>query len=236
MGLGGALITTTSASAVTSEPGEVLVDASTSPTAVEEFDTPAITDGEADAGDDSGADVSTIPVETTERGSCDPAEGEVDCATIELPTLNFVEVSASAVQPTCSAAGSFTLSTTAGVIWMVGNAEIAPGNHPATAGTSVSVEATPYLGGFTENVRTNWTFDFATPAGCDGGIGVAGNPIAPQSPSTAPNAAIAAPVVTELPTLAVTGPRDEAVVIALISLLLTLTGASMIVADRRVEA
>ena len=197
LGLGGALVATSSASADTPEQGELLVDASTPLIVVEKLDTSAI---------------------------------------IELPTLTFVEASASAVQPTCVAAGSFTLSPTPGVVWMLGVIEIAPGIHPAPAGTSVSIEATPYLGGFTDDVRTNWTFDFTAPAGCDGGIDGVENPTAPDTPSTDATAAANAPIATELPTLAVTGTTEQAVIIGLVALLLTVTGAGMVVAGRRASA
>ena len=175
------------------------------------------------------------PLDTPEEQPCSPAEPEGDCATFELPTLTFVDVSASAVQPTCSAAGSYALSDTAGVVWMVDGVETAPGIHAAVAGTSVSVEATPYLGGFTDDVRTNWTFDFAAPVACDGAPSVSETP-SPLGTSIAetPTAAGAA-VATELPTLAVTGTNEQAVIIGLVALVLLLAGASMVVARRRAE-
>ena len=196
LGFGGALVTTTSASAETSS-----VVTESSP-----LDTP----------------------ESSEEQPCSPAEAEVDCATFEPPTLTFVDVSASAVQPTCSAAASYALSDTAGVVWMVDGAEIAPGTHAAVAGTSVSIEATPYLGGFTDDVRTKWTFDFAAPVACDRAASVAG-----ARTDTATTAAPGTQIATELPTLAVTGTSEQAVIIGLVALVLLLTGAGMVVARRR---
>lgn len=210
LGFGGALVTTTSASAETSS---VVTESST-------LDTP----------------------ESSEEQTCSPAEpeaepdAEADCVIFEPPTLNFVDVSASAVQPTCSAAGSYTLSDTAGVVWMVDGVETAPGIHAAATGTSVSVEATPYLGGFTDDVRTNWTFDFAAPVACDPAPSVSETPSTPgTSIAEAPTAAGAA-VATELPTLAVTGTNEQAVIIGLVALVLMLAGAGMVAARRRAEA
>jgi hypothetical protein len=196
LGLSGALVTTTSASADTFE---AVTESSA-------LDTP----------------------ESNEKQTCSPADAEpgVDCLTFQVPAITFVDVSASALQPNCSAAGSYTLSATSGVVWKVNGVETDPGSYSAAAGTSVSVEATPYLGGFTDDVRTTWAFDFVAPTACSDGIDLVRSPTALSAEAQVP---------IELPTLAVTGASEQTFIGGLIALVLILTGAGMVVARRRAE-
>ena len=71
---------------------------------------------------------------------------------------------------------------------------------------------------FAEGTTTKWTFTFEVPTACEDDI-----------------APVSTPILTDLPTLAVTGANDSAGIVGLVALLLTLTGLGMVAARRRVE-
>jgi|GEM_PF-5181516 hypothetical protein len=132
------------------------------------------------------------------------------------PTLPLVEPTVDVALPTCDLAGSFTLSDTDGVVWLVNGRETAAGTYPAVTGSTVNVEAVALLGtGFAFETQTEWSLAFPAPAEeCD---------------EEAP------PVLTDLPTLALTGASGMLGTLGIVALLITLTGIGVVATRRRVE-
>ena len=131
-----------------------------------------------------------------------------------LETFPLVEPSASFTLPDCEdLLGTYTLSETEGVTWVVDGDPQAPGTYDAETGSTVEVEAVAGFGfGFAEETQTEWEFAFVPEEECTELSG------------------------EELPTLALTGASDLTGAFGLAALLITLTGMGMVVARRRVEA
>ena len=131
-----------------------------------------------------------------------------------LETFPLIEPSASFTLPDCEdLLGTYTLSETEGVTWVVDGDPQAPGTYDAETGSTVEVEAVAGFGfGFAEETQTEWEFAFVPEEECTELSG------------------------EELPTLALTGASDLTGAFGLAALLITLTGMGMVVARRRVEA
>lgn len=131
----------------------------------------------------------------------------------DLVTSPLVTPTLSSTQATCTTAGSYTLDAVEGVQWLVNGQVTAPGTYTATTGSTVEVEAVALQGfGFGFETQTEWTLNFPAPDAED------------------------CPLLTDLPTLALTGASGMLGTVGIIALLITLTGIGAVVARRRVEA
>jgi hypothetical protein len=128
-----------------------------------------------------------------------------DC--VQLETDPLVDPSAAMSALTCSAAGSYTLTSDQedpeAVIWTVNGSPVSAGVHTVSSAGTYHVHAAPAPGyGFGEHTVSDWTFTFTEPASC------------------------------ELKTLALTGAEDPTPFVVLAGLL-GLIGVAMVRAARR---
>ncbi len=135
------------------------------------------------------------------------SEPEFPC---DLTTLPLVEPNVTTTQASCDASGSYTLSNTEGVQWVVGGQTVNPGTYTAAPGSTVSVEAVALDGfGFGFETQTEWELQFAAaPTNCTD---------------------------LDLPTLALTGASGMLGTVGILALLITLTGIGVVATRRRVE-
>lgn len=100
-----------------------------------------------------------------------PKAGGAAC--FDPPTLATVTATATATQGACPVGGgTYTLSDTHGVQWLVDGAPAKPGTHQADAGSTVVIDATlpdPINNGWNDpDQKTKWTFVFTDSLrGCD---------------------------------------------------------------------
>jgi hypothetical protein len=93
----------------------------------------------------------------------------IDCG--ELPTKTLVTPTASSVDRTCFAEGSYTLDNIKGVLWTINDLPVAPGTYYVNSAQTVVAKANPdapdygFEDGFA--VPTVFTFVFTTPEGCE---------------------------------------------------------------------
>jgi hypothetical protein len=92
----------------------------------------------------------------------------------DLPTDELVVPTASMLQLTCDADGSYTLGDVEGVVWFVSidsgpYAETVQGTYPVTAAQTVDVRAETSSDdyGFAAETQTEWTFGFLEPTDCE---------------------------------------------------------------------
>lgn len=128
----------------------------------------------------------------------------------DLTTLPLVEPNVTTTQATCAASGSYTLSDTEGVQWVVNGENVNAGTYTAAPGSTVSIEAVALDGfGFGPETQTEWELEFAAaPTNCDD---------------------------LDLPTLALTGASGMLGTVGIVALLITLTGIGVVATRRRVE-
>lgn len=128
----------------------------------------------------------------------------------EFPTLPLVEPNVTTTQATCAASGTYTLSNTEGVQWVVDGENANAGTYTAAPGSNVSIEAIALDGfGFAPETQTEWELEFAAaPTNCDD---------------------------VDLPTLALTGASGMLGSVGIAALLITLTGIGVVATRRRVE-
>ncbi|MER3390362.1 MAG: hypothetical protein RJQ01_10035 [Microcella sp.] len=131
-----------------------------------------------------------------------------------LDTFPLVVPNSSFTLPDCDdLLGTYTLSETEGVSWLVNGTATEPGTYDAETGSTVMVEAVADFGfGFAAETQTEWEYTFVPEQEC---TDLAGG---------------------DLPTLALTGASDLTGAFGLAALLITLTGMGMVVARRRVDA
>jgi len=135
------------------------------------------------------------------------SEPEFPC---DLTTLPLVEPNVTTTQASCDASGSYTLSSTEGVQWIVDGQNANAGTYTAAPGSTVSIEAVALDGfGFGFETQTEWELEFAAaPTNCTD---------------------------LDLPTLALTGASGMLGTLGIVALLITLTGIGVVATRRRVE-
>jgi hypothetical protein len=77
------------------------------------------------------------------------------------------------IQPTCSALGSYTIPTTEGIDYMIGEKVVAAGIYSADNGTTITVNAVPSEEANTikEGAKAEWTNTFTAPTNCGSVLG-----------------------------------------------------------------
>lgn len=90
---------------------------------------------------------------------CPGAEFELTCVTPDPVTFT---------DATCNQQGSYTVPTSEGTEYFMGNAVVAAGTYDAVNGTTVDINASPLRGyAFFTNATTSWTHDFVAPTDCE---------------------------------------------------------------------
>jgi LPXTG-motif cell wall-anchored protein len=86
----------------------------------------------------------------------------------QLPTHPLVTPTAHMTDLTCTAVGSYTLDSNAGVVWTVGGVAASAGTYQVSTASTVVVTATPLSPGYGFDAGipnpSSWTFTFTKPA------------------------------------------------------------------------